>query len=97
MTKRSSEVLKSWVQVLQKNPKSVGAQLIIKMGLTGLIFAIVSGVGEYLGKEPLKAVVPELEPKRAISPQRFFSVSPPQDQGVKLPEKAPASVTEAKR
>ncbi|MCW8398234.1 hypothetical protein OQJ26_05450 [Legionella sp. PATHC038] len=34
-------------------------QVPIRMGLTGIIFALVAGVGESMGQEPLKKVVPE--------------------------------------
>lgn len=34
-------------------------QLPVRLGLTGLIFGIINGVGESLGSEPLKSVVPE--------------------------------------
>ncbi|MCW8410080.1 hypothetical protein OQJ13_13955 [Legionella sp. PATHC035] len=34
-------------------------QVPIRMGLTGVIFALVAGVGEAMGQEPLKKVVPE--------------------------------------
>ncbi|WP_392537628.1 hypothetical protein [Legionella sp. 227] len=34
-------------------------QVPIRMGLTGVIFALVAGVGEAMGQEPLKKVVPD--------------------------------------
>ncbi|HHT0592635.1 TPA: hypothetical protein ACTXXA_001601 [Legionella anisa] len=34
-------------------------QVPIRMGLTGVIFALVAGVGQTMGEEPLKKVVPE--------------------------------------
>ncbi|KTC79034.1 hypothetical protein [Legionella cherrii] len=44
-------------------------QVPIRMGLTGVIFALVAGVGEAMGQEPLKKVVPE-EYQPSSSPGR---------------------------
>ncbi|MFW2571820.1 hypothetical protein [Legionella sp. 29fVS95] len=54
-------------KTVRDNPKqamhtffgNAAKQLPIRMGLTAIIYSIVSGVGETLGTEPLKAVVPE--------------------------------------
>ncbi len=50
-------------------------QLLIRMGLTAVIFSIVSGLGEALGSEPLKAIAPGLKPQQAHNPQGFFSTA----------------------
>lgn len=52
-------------------------QLPLRMGLTGVIFALVSGVGATLGSEPLKEVVPEKYQPLSITdaPQSFFSTA----------------------
>jgi len=53
-------------------------QLPIRLGLTGLIFGIIGGVGATLGDEPLRSVVPEKfqPPTRAGSRDGFFSQPP---------------------
>lgn len=61
--------------------KSFGAnavkQLPLRMGLTGVIFSLVAGVGAVLGSEPLKAVVSDRFQPSSVSdnPQSFFSAS----------------------
>jgi len=77
----SVAVTKDLLTKLQKDPKpalkqfakNTAKRLPMKMGLTGVIFGIVSGVGEALGKEPLNAVAPELAPKQSKNPSGFFS------------------------
>ncbi|TAL59982.1 MAG: hypothetical protein EPN84_10260 [Legionella sp.] len=72
INKGTISVAKEMTQTLRANPKQVtcsffknaAKQMPLRMGLTGLIFSIVSGVGETLGNEPLKNVVPKsIQPK----------------------------------
>lgn len=53
-------------------------QVPIRMGLTGAIFSIVAGVGETLGTEPLKNIVPEEYQHVSSGRSRFgmFATSP---------------------
>lgn len=60
--------------------KSLGVmsakQLPIRMGLTGIIFGIVAGVGETLGQEPLKKIVSEKYQPSAIKSGFGFFAQP---------------------
>ena len=54
--------------------KNAAKQLPLRMGLSSLIFAIVAGMGELLGPEPLKKVVPErFQPSIGKSALGFFA------------------------
>lgn len=74
-------VVKEMLGMLKDNPKlamkkfgeTAAKQLPMRMALTAIIFSIVSGLSETLGSEPLKAVVPELEPKPSANRLGFFS------------------------
>lgn len=94
VNKSSFAVAKEMMQAVRNQPKQTmmsffkGAvkQMPLRMGLTGAIFSIVSGVGETLGTEPLKNVVPErLQPSKATGGQGFFTP-------VKAIEAAPVEV-----
>ncbi len=77
----SLSMLKKLVKEVNENPKAAlksfrktaPSQLLIRVGLTAMIFTIVSVVGEALGKEPLKAVAPGLQPARAKNSIGFFN------------------------
>ncbi|MBX9702911.1 MAG: hypothetical protein K2X39_02035 [Silvanigrellaceae bacterium] len=75
---------KELLQKVKENPKealgsfskNAAKQLPIRLGLSSLIFAIVAGMGEALGAEPLKKVVPErFQPSVGKSSQGFFASS----------------------
>lgn len=61
---------------MKKCFKQAAKQLPIRMGLTAAIFSIVSGLGEALGSEPLKAIAPGMQPKQAQNSQGFFKTAP---------------------
>ena len=74
-------IAKGLQQAVAKAPKeavkaflgNAAKQLPIRMGVTGAVFAIVAGVNETLGDEPLKKVVPErFQPPAGTNPQSFF-------------------------
>ncbi|WP_019215519.1 hypothetical protein [Legionella tunisiensis] len=80
LTSRTTlSVVKELFDSFKSNPKqaaqtffgNAAKQLPIRMALTAMIYSIISGVGETLGTEPLKRVVP-LEYQPGGNPQGFF-------------------------
>ncbi|WP_051555061.1 hypothetical protein [Legionella fairfieldensis] len=79
INKSAFSILKEIKQEFINNPKlatrlsatNIKKQLPVRMGLTAGIFSIVAGMGEVLGNEPLKKMVPEkFQPS-----QRFFAAN----------------------
>lgn len=82
----ASSIAKEMVRDFKANPTQVAKtavvnsckQLLVRAPLTGAIFATISVVGEALGPEPLKEIVPErFRPSTAKNPQGFFGGSSP--------------------
>ncbi len=91
----ASAVAKELVNDFKENPLQVaktalgntGKQLLVRAPLTATIFGIISFVGESMGPEPLKEIVPErFQPSAARNPQGFFGGSSPR---VEIVEDAP--------
>ncbi|MFI4962645.1 MAG: hypothetical protein ACHP6H_02170, partial [Legionellales bacterium] len=83
-TKGAFAVAKDLYSSLVNNPgvalKTFGSkakkQLPIRMGMTGVIFGMVAGIGEALGPEPLKKIVPETyQPSPGTSRHSLFGQS----------------------
>lgn len=81
VTNNSFQVLKSLSSSFMKSPQknlsefliNAAKQMPIRAGLTGAIFATISGVGVTLGDEPLKSIIPErFQPSVGKSPLTFF-------------------------
>lgn len=96
--KSTLSIIKDMTHAFQSNPKQVMGsfflnavkQMPIRMGLTGMIFSIVSGVSETLGPEPLKSVVPErFQP--SVAKKGFFGGSTQRD---KIAEATPTKEAE---
>lgn len=81
VNKGTIAVMKEMVQAVYAQPRQVSSaffknaakQLPLRMGLTGVIFSIVAGVGETLGNEPLKKVIPENYQPKALTTQGLFA------------------------
>ena len=80
----SFKVAREMTQAVISNPRqtaktffaNAAKQLPVRIGLATSVFSIVAGLGETLGSEPLKDVVPkEYQPSSASSSQRFFGSS----------------------
>ena len=81
----TSTVMKGMVKDFKEAPMQVAKtvvtnsakQLAVRAPLTATIFGIISFVGECLGPEPLREVVPErFQPSTAKNPHGFFGSSP---------------------
>ncbi|STX44809.1 Uncharacterised protein [Legionella donaldsonii] len=87
-TRSTLSIAQEIINTVKSNPKqamysffgNAAKQLPIRMGLTAMIYSIVSGVGETLGTEPLKAIVPErFQPGN--NSQGFFAKPPVTEEG----------------
>ncbi|MCL9684719.1 hypothetical protein [Legionella maioricensis] len=97
----TSSVVQGLVKDFKENPAQVaktalinsGKQLLVRAPLTATIFGIISFIGDSMGPEPLKEIVPErFQPSTAKNPQGFFGGSSPR---VEIVEEAPTATTEA--
>lgn len=98
ITQNSSILLKNLCSELINKPKvtmqtaliNAKKQLPIRMGLSGLVFSIISGIGEALGTEPLAKIIPD-EYRSSIVSHRFFTENKtPPEQATEESTPAPA-------
>lgn len=91
----SIAVMKELTHTVMSNPKEAfksffklaAKQMPLRAGLTAAIFSIVAGVGEVLGTEPLKSVVPEKYQPPKPNSAGFFSGSKPAPKAAEVVDK----------
>jgi hypothetical protein len=83
-SKNTYQALQEILVNLSKDPReslqiflaNAAKQLPIRLALSGAIFSIVAGVGEVLGREPLKTIIPDrFQPSLTSHYQAFFNRS----------------------